>query len=696
MLRWTLGWFSVLTLSGGACFAGEVRTWTDKSGKHQIEAELLAVSGGHATLRKVDGKTLRVAIDRLSEADRRLLESATPGNRKARGNAGNAPAAENAADAPTTTFRDLDTLARSQREATFVVNLFEAFLETSGVSEADKEKARKELPEWRVLAAKQALRVGSKWLAPAEYKQAKEAEIRLIKEAHRLIDVKNDELAEDKLLEASKVNPEAVRADFYLGLLYTLVAHKPHDAERYFRECVKRLQRDEDLSGARRANFVAALNNLALVQVRKRQYKTAISLWRRALEVAPFTPELVQNLGLMSELAQTARFVRIPQAQRNSAGELYAKATVENSLARFDENVGWLYIPYVDTVDGTMDGEGDEELVTVAWCTGFSIGGEYLLTSRYPVEDADRIVAREGGSTFNADAGKVVALSDDSHLVVVRIDGLNGKQLPLNLVSPRPATDVTIIGYGSPGLMTETLQRREATILNPPRFYENVQLVVRQRLSSDVELFVHTGGLRQLLMHDAITNPAMEGAPLIDKKGAVVGVHLGNRPQFGRLGAKQSFAESGAYVMDRITSVTSDVNFRSSSSDNGPPLDDAAVDSLVNGSIYQLAVQRRAPRLAWSHRIEELHRLQKQGSWVSYEDKTCMACNGRLRLECPARGCVRGFVKHRERELKRSDPNTGAQLWGYREFKKRCTTCDGEGTVQCPNCNGEGIDQMLN
>ena len=121
--------------------------------------------------------------------------------------------------------------------------------------------------------------------------------------------------------------------------------------------------------------MVAALNNLAIIQVRLHHYDTAIGLWRQAIEIAPFTPELVQNLGLMAKLSQTASYVNIPKGLRNAAGNLYAKVTVENSLARFDDSVGWLVIPYIDTLDGSMDESGDEELVTVAWCTGFSIGG---------------------------------------------------------------------------------------------------------------------------------------------------------------------------------------------------------------------------------------------------------------------------------------------------------------------------------
>ena len=51
------------------------RTWKDASGKFQIEAELVAVTADAVVLRKADATELTVPIEKLSEADRRLIES---------------------------------------------------------------------------------------------------------------------------------------------------------------------------------------------------------------------------------------------------------------------------------------------------------------------------------------------------------------------------------------------------------------------------------------------------------------------------------------------------------------------------------------------------------------------------------------------------------------------------------------------
>ena len=58
-----------LWIAPGAGAAG-MRTWTDATGKHKVEAELIDFSGEEITLRNADGKTKTLGLDSLSVADR--------------------------------------------------------------------------------------------------------------------------------------------------------------------------------------------------------------------------------------------------------------------------------------------------------------------------------------------------------------------------------------------------------------------------------------------------------------------------------------------------------------------------------------------------------------------------------------------------------------------------------------------------
>jgi len=58
----------------GSVPKSQFRTWTDDSGKFEIEAELVGVEDGIVQLKKSDGKVKAVPLDKLSGNDRRFIE----------------------------------------------------------------------------------------------------------------------------------------------------------------------------------------------------------------------------------------------------------------------------------------------------------------------------------------------------------------------------------------------------------------------------------------------------------------------------------------------------------------------------------------------------------------------------------------------------------------------------------------------
>jgi thiol-disulfide isomerase/thioredoxin len=73
--RWTALALSCLTCT--SALADESRTWTDKSGKFSMTAELIAVQQGQVVLRRSDGQQLTVPVKSLSRADQDFLEGLT-------------------------------------------------------------------------------------------------------------------------------------------------------------------------------------------------------------------------------------------------------------------------------------------------------------------------------------------------------------------------------------------------------------------------------------------------------------------------------------------------------------------------------------------------------------------------------------------------------------------------------------------
>jgi hypothetical protein len=55
--------------------ATDLRTWHDASGKFQTEAQFVNLTAGVVTLRKTDGTTVKVPVEKLSEGDREWIEA---------------------------------------------------------------------------------------------------------------------------------------------------------------------------------------------------------------------------------------------------------------------------------------------------------------------------------------------------------------------------------------------------------------------------------------------------------------------------------------------------------------------------------------------------------------------------------------------------------------------------------------------
>jgi hypothetical protein len=71
--------FSLLVwlLLANCCFSNQslsARPWTDSTGKRTIEAEFVSLADGKVTLKKPDGKTVSMALDKLSAADQKLAK----------------------------------------------------------------------------------------------------------------------------------------------------------------------------------------------------------------------------------------------------------------------------------------------------------------------------------------------------------------------------------------------------------------------------------------------------------------------------------------------------------------------------------------------------------------------------------------------------------------------------------------------
>ncbi len=64
---------TILTALMAATDFASARTWTDRSGKFQVEADLVEILGDVVVLKKANGKVVKTPISEFSDKDRRYL-----------------------------------------------------------------------------------------------------------------------------------------------------------------------------------------------------------------------------------------------------------------------------------------------------------------------------------------------------------------------------------------------------------------------------------------------------------------------------------------------------------------------------------------------------------------------------------------------------------------------------------------------
>ncbi|MGE3244564.1 MAG: SHD1 domain-containing protein [Pirellulales bacterium] len=67
--------YAGVLVSAATSSAAHARTWTDSTGKYTVDADLVAFNERHVVLQKADHQLISVPLDKLSDADRKFLQS---------------------------------------------------------------------------------------------------------------------------------------------------------------------------------------------------------------------------------------------------------------------------------------------------------------------------------------------------------------------------------------------------------------------------------------------------------------------------------------------------------------------------------------------------------------------------------------------------------------------------------------------
>jgi S1-C subfamily serine protease len=662
------------------------RVWKDKTGSFRLEATLERATADKITLRrKDDGRVIEVNIANLSEADVEFVKSRLPELfREPEKRLLTASALENA--------------AQRRRYAVDALAMYDAFISDERGIREEKELAKAARERWAVLAAAKKVRVGSKWLTPAEYKDLVNDEIALLRHLYDFRAITDWNTFESKLKQASQLNPASIRADLIRGFLAALQGRPAQDEkERYVRRsaaeaedrfamCVRRLtDYQADLTPPERANLAACYNNLALSLMRQRKYAEALRSWQRCLEASPANQAVLHNLGQFEAISN--------QGLRSKAGIVL---TTEETLllrrilksmggisAHYDRTRGWRYIPTV-AIDLTVEAPSAPaptektrdtpagELLIAAGGTGFVVGNHMVVTNRHVTNDFTTFaVRRDGEDNSVARPARLIAAASDPKvdLAVLRADTMDAPAVAITKDVPRLSREIRTLGF--------------------PEFFDLGNAV---KVSSGIITAlpplrgIATTDWEDFLMHDAVTAPGSSGGPVFDNHGLIVGVHTGSMMQ------KFKVAVTASTAANFLSPLVTDLQIRSSADSETKNWEDI-VAAVRDSTVHVLCFARPArfspviaplagdrPTKGFASSIGEPYSLRQ------YDDCWCLACYGSGRLDCPNRECVKGLVK-----TVRWDtvvlPNGAVTKQGT-PLRVDCPTCRGRAVVDCDFCSG--------
>lgn len=464
---------------------GEVRTWSSATGTYKTEAELVELKeDGTIVLKKKDGSLITVPLSRLSDADQQYA--------RAQNGSESTPATAGATRSqPRNTPAEVEAEALKCRTAKDAVLMYRFYMAKPDLSDDQRAAAEAALEVWQKKATDNLVRVGTQWMPEKDAEKIRERADAKIEHAMELLRLRNGELARKTLEDAAKLDPDSIKADFLMGIVYGLLADNDQKAQQHFERCLDR-----------EPNNVSVLNNLAVTLVFQKKYAQAAQHWKTAAGSAPKMKELSQNIGSLITMAGSPGYKVPPRALEDLS--LTYEDLISNHGNPRPTRIGFVYTPPygADWSEKQGGGGGKTESVVVSSGSGFVVHPQIILTNRHVIEGASGLLVLDPKNSKGEPLpAELIAISNELDLALIRCKTLNAPPVALVETLPPRGTDIMVLGFPlGPSFGTSLKSTRGAMVAMPDASVDN------------------------MCLFDAITNPGNSGGPLCDKAGRVAAV----------------------------------------------------------------------------------------------------------------------------------------------------------------------------
>jgi S1-C subfamily serine protease len=481
---------------------GELRTWTAASGGFTVEAELVELRGDDiARLKTKDGRTIDVPLSQLSPADQAFVRP-TPV----------AVTTVMPAKPSVELTRALKGADRCRLPDDAIVAL-RVFHDDPKTALEERAYVAGRIAELKDLSARKMVRVNKAWVTAEEADVVRKKADTLMRQGLQLLKLRQVDAFQRKFTEAAALEPEQVRAEFLLALVYTL-GRDDAKALATFQKCV-----------VRDPENIAVLNNAALAAASKGDYNTVLSNWRRSLDFQP-DQRVIHNIGrFLRRVAEVN--LPVPKNVIDGLAFPYAELTASGKFEPESKSVGWLLMLIDESdLDIALDDDKDkskseqkspapepnEDGTVVGSGTGFVFHPGHVLTNAHvAIDDAAFEIQTPDGARHKAVR---VAADKELDLAILKCEPLTAPPLILHdAVVPR-GTDVMLFGYPEMLVLGTSLKATRGSISSLP-----------DPQSSSPSGQGTATRVNSKYLYDAVSNSGNSGGPLCDAGANVVAVH---------------------------------------------------------------------------------------------------------------------------------------------------------------------------
>lgn len=557
----------------------------------------------------------------------------------------------------------LESRLKEEGEAAEALKVYERFVERHSMSAEQEQKFADRVAKWKEAVGKKLVRWGNQWITPEAAAQKKVESVSLLAQADAMMTQRKFKEAATLLNRASNFDPNSIRADFTLGLMYSGVgANQPAEADDHFKKVLLRTP-----------GHVSALNNLALIEIKMERFPQALNRFTQAAELAPRTPEVTHNVGRVIKEASIKK-LDVPASVLSKFIKLYTDLTQIGQAPPSNPSVGWMnmpmYLPERErTPRASSEATSADQLVLFGSGSGFVVSPGYVLTNRSVVRDdelgmveAIRVRDPADPTQLRELPATVVAISADHDLALVKCGQVQSAALRLSSVVPPSGAEILTLGFPTSALASRKLREVRASITASPEESNGHHLIFEAELNG------------------------ISGGPVLAKSGEAFGL-ISTR--YKVKGSRKSVAVIPSTIAVSFVKVALP-NF-ASEAEKAVEIDWPDVTARATPATVALLCYHRAIPVGTN---PEQRQKGTNGRSLALEDILCSKCNGSSLVPCPNKGCIKGSVSRKETYSEVVGVTNKRTVNKTRFVNEECPVCDGKARLDCRACD-RGRDPSL-